>query len=100
MTKDATRTTMALDVNSDHVGQLTLLNNSLKLSSTYCFIFIIPIFFFARAPGFEPRSTVLETAILPLNYARKQVSKVRHFLEMSHLTVPLIYINYLMISVT
>lgn len=25
----------------------------------------------ARATGFEPVSTVLETAILPLNYARK-----------------------------
>jgi hypothetical protein len=27
-------------------------------------------FFMARAEGFEPPSTVLETAILPLNYAR------------------------------
>jgi hypothetical protein len=27
-------------------------------------------FFIARAEGFEPPSTVLETAILPLNYAR------------------------------
>ncbi len=28
--------------------------------------------FFARAEGFEPPSTVLETAILPLNYARSK----------------------------
>lgn len=28
------------------------------------------LFFIARAEGFEPPSTVLETAILPLNYAR------------------------------
>ena len=28
------------------------------------------LFFVARAEGFEPPSTVLETAILPLNYAR------------------------------
>ena len=27
---------------------------------------------FARALGFEPRSKVLETSILPLNYARKK----------------------------
>ncbi len=27
--------------------------------------------YFARAPGFEPRSKVLETSILPLNYARR-----------------------------
>ncbi len=69
---------MELDANSDHVGQVTLLTNSLKLSFIYSFNFNIS-FFFARAPGFEPRSTVLETAILPLNYARKQVSKMRHF---------------------
>ncbi len=28
--------------------------------------------FLARALGFEPRSKVLETSILPLNYARKE----------------------------
>ena len=28
--------------------------------------------FFARALGFEPRSKVLETSILPLNYARRK----------------------------
>lgn len=28
----------------------------------------------ARARGFEPRSKVLETSILPLNYARKNSS--------------------------
>ncbi len=28
--------------------------------------------FLARALGFEPRSKVLETSILPLNYARKK----------------------------
>jgi hypothetical protein len=37
------------------------------------------MFFFARAPGFEPRSTVLETAILPLNYARIFVSSCAPF---------------------
>lgn len=74
--KEAIRTTMELLVNSDQVGQLTLCTSSLKLSFTYSLNFNISIFFFARAPGLEPRSTVLETAILPLNYARKQVSKV------------------------
>lgn len=34
------------------------------------FICIHPLFFFARAERFELPSTVLETAILPLNYAR------------------------------
>lgn|GEM_PF-963759 len=32
--------------------------------------------YLARAPGFEPRSKVLETSILPLNYARVQGAKV------------------------
>ena len=37
---------------------------------------------FARAPGFEPRSKVLETSILPLNYARKKkLSKSQELLE-------------------
>jgi hypothetical protein len=31
---------------------------------------------FARAERFELPSTVLETAILPLNYARKEINKV------------------------
>ena len=31
----------------------------------------------ARARGFEPRSKVLETSILPLNYARISKSKVK-----------------------
>ena len=36
----------------------------------------------ARALGFEPRSKVLETSILPLNYAResKTLCKIAHFL--------------------
>jgi hypothetical protein len=36
----------------------------------------------ARAEGFEPPSTVLETAILPLNYARilYKTSRVKKFL--------------------
>ena len=31
----------------------------------------------ARARGFEPRSKVLETSILPLNYARKNDPKLK-----------------------
>ena len=37
---------------------------------THCFIF------FARALGFEPRSKVLETSILPLNYARRKLKAI------------------------
>lgn len=79
MIKEATSTTMELDVNSDHVGQLTLLKSSLKLSFMYCLIFNILNFFFARVERFELPPTVLETVILPLNYTRKQVSKVHHY---------------------
>ena len=37
------------------------------------------VIFFARAEGFEPPSTVLETAILPLNYARNLRSQIKSF---------------------
>ena len=33
------------------------------------------IFFFAGEPGFEPRLTVLETAVLPLYYSPKKVGE-------------------------
>jgi hypothetical protein len=70
MMMDATITTMALLCNSFQVGQETLVSNSLVVSSKYVLILLIS-FLLARAPGLEPRSTVLETAILPLNYARQ-----------------------------
>ena len=38
----------------------------------------INAFLVARVPGFEPRSTVLETAILPLNYARLLIVVIKH----------------------
>ena len=62
-----------LSCNSFQVGQVTLFINSSYDSFKYVIIAAITLIF-ARAPGLEPRSTVLETAILPLNYARKVVS--------------------------
>ncbi len=43
----------------------------------------------ARAPGFEPGSKVLETSILPLNYARilKTGGKCKLFLEFFELII-------------
>ncbi len=74
---DATNTISELLCNSLHVGHDTLFRSSSTDSSIYALIFDIRLFFKfgspARAPGFEPRSTVLETAILPLNYARNVV---------------------------
>jgi hypothetical protein len=38
------------------------------------------VFFYARAERFELPSTVLETAILPLNYARRKLKAISGWL--------------------
>ena len=62
--------------NSDQVGQVTFSSNSRynsrkKVEILFILNFICPnVFRNARVLGFEPRSKVLETSILPLNYTR------------------------------
>ena len=67
---DATITTIVLSCKSDHVGQVTLFTNSSVDSCMYSFNLFMFILTFARAPGLEPRSAVLETDMLPLHHAR------------------------------
>ena len=65
------KTNVVLVCNSLSLGQVTLYFTSskefLKNSTT---LFIINLLF-AQAPGLEPRLMVLETTVLPLNYACK-----------------------------
>ena len=64
-----TITSEVLFCSSVIVGQEDLTANSCQ-DSWILEIILLIFYFFARAQGFEPWSTVLETAILPLNYAR------------------------------
>jgi hypothetical protein len=79
---------MALLCNSGQVGQLTLFTSSFLVSAIYVPILLILFFYnllpkvdrfnqlltlLARAERFELPSAVLETVILPLNYARSFV---------------------------
>ena len=66
---EATRTNTALFCSEAYLGQVTLCLISPIDSTTKFLMFMIPNFI-ARAERFELPSTVLETAILPLNYAR------------------------------
>ena len=68
MMSDATITTIVLSCNSLHVGHETFCVSSSHDSLKYSLIFLITLF--ARVERFELPSTVLETAILPLNYTR------------------------------
>ncbi len=67
--KDAIRTNMALFCNEAYFGQVTLFFIS-SIDSTTKFLTFMILLFIARAERFELPSMVLETTILPLNYAR------------------------------
>ncbi len=71
MITDATITMMVLSCKSSHVGQVTLFTNSSVDSFKYSLNLFMFILTFARVPGFEPRSAVLETDMLPLHHTRK-----------------------------
>ncbi len=64
---EATMTTIVEFYNCENVGQVTLLTSSLYEFFTYLNIILSSEL--AGAERFELPSTVLETAILPLNYA-------------------------------
>src|SRR5690606_14163723 len=66
---DATRTNMALFCSEAYFGQVTLFFIS-SIDSTTKFLTFMILLFIARAERFELPSMVLETTILPLNYAR------------------------------
>ena len=78
ISKEAIITMMVLSCRSSQVGQVTLLTSSSVDSLIYSLILFIALAI-ARVERFELPSTVLETAILPLNYTRRVISCFHFF---------------------
>lgn len=67
-------TKVVLDCKSVSLGHVTLCLTSSQEAVTNSINEFILRKKIARAPGLEPRPTVLETVVLPLNYARVKMS--------------------------